>query len=82
MTPEERAKLISSGVFAITGYGAKSKDIILEVRIAEALGAARLEALEEAAKIAEARAAEGEYGTWQGQEGKIIAAAIREGAKT
>lgn len=33
---------------------------------------------EACAKIAEQRAQDGEYGTWQGQEGLIIAAAIRE----
>lgn len=33
---------------------------------------------EECAEIAEARASEGEHGTWQAQEGLIIAAAIRE----
>lgn len=45
---------------------------------ARELAAARNAALEEAAKVAEARVEDAEYGTWQAQEGLIIAAAIRE----
>ena len=42
------------------------------------LAAARSAALEEAAKVAEARTKDAEHGRWQAQEGLIIAAAIRE----
>jgi hypothetical protein len=44
----------------------------------EAWKQGRSAALEEAAKVAEARVEDAEYGTWQAQEGLIIAAAIRK----
>jgi hypothetical protein len=43
---------------------------------------ARRDEREACAKIAENRAAKGEYGTWQAQEGLIIATAIRAQGET
>ena len=45
--------------------------------IATALREASTQALEEAAKVADARVSGGEWGTWQAQEGQIIATGIR-----
>lgn len=56
--------------------------VSLSRAIIAALEAAENREREACAKIAETRAAEGEHGTWQGQEGLIIAAEIRARTKT